>query len=79
MSCPYIAGEIGVFSMLIMKLISFSLNLFLKSGANFRSPPWGSHAIRRRRFGARNKTGFKVEQNKNKGVQDPNPNRYKND
>ena len=39
------------------------------------------------RFGARNKTGFNVEQNKNKEVQDPNPypspypnpNRYKND
>ena len=26
------------------------------------------------RFGARNKTGFKVEQNNNKLIQDPNPN-----
>ena len=30
------------------------------------------------RFGAGNKTGFKVEQNDNKWIQDPNPSPYPN-
>ena len=70
MSCPYIAGEIEVFFHVYngVNLFFFKPHFSL---ANFRSPPRGSHAIWRRRFGARNKTGFKVEQNKNKGVQDP--------